>query len=190
MGLAAAANAKVAYRRAQEMTDLDKLTEDHGAALIRLEAQEKAGKKSQRAILIALVTALGSGGGVAVKSYFDYRAERDAIQADAEDEAEGDELDAVQWETQTEAIGALNLELEGRAKRLADLETRLAKAEVAIEFLTADQRWIRSTANKRVDRAPKAMPARRSIELPNYGDLKADPKRVQKRKAKILQSLD
>lgn len=171
------------------MSDLDQLTADHGATVERLDAQEKAHRKQRRAILIALVTALGGGMGTAAKAYFDYRAERDAIQADAYTEAEAAELGAVQWGESAGVLEAMDQELAERAKRIAELETRIAKAEVAIEFLTADQRWIRRTASNRVERAPP-MPARKRIEIPDYGELKPDPKRVQQRKAKILKSLD
>ncbi len=171
------------------MTDLDQLTADHGATIERLDAHEKAHRKQRRAILIALVTALGGGLGTSAKAYFDYRAERDAIQADAHDEATDAELEAVQWEESADVLKAIDRELADRAIRLAELETRIAKAEVAIEFLTADQRWIRRTASSRVDRAPP-MPARKHIEIPDYGELKPDPKRVQQRKARILDKLD
>lgn len=172
------------------MTDLDKLTADHGATVERLDAQEKAHRKQRRTILIALITALGGGMGTAAKAYFDYRAERDAIQAGAQAEATDAELDAVQWRESASVLKAIDQELAGRAGRIADLETRVAKAEVAIEFLTADQRWIRRTASSRVERSPPPTPARKPIELPDYGELRADPKRVQQRKAKILETLD
>ncbi len=172
------------------MTDLDQLTADHGATIERLDAHEKAHRKQRRAILIALVTALGTTGGTATKAYFDYRAEHDAIQADAQVEATGAELEAIQWEESTGALRAMDNELAERAERIAELETRIAKAEVAIEFLTADQRWIRRTASNRVERAPPPTPARKAIKLPDYGELKPDPKRVQQRKARILDKLD
>lgn len=171
------------------MSNLDQLTADHGATVERLDAQEKAHRKQRRTVLIALVTALGASGGTVAKSYFDYLSARDAIQAGAQAEAEAVELGAVQWGESAGVLEAMDQELAERAKRIADLETRIAKAEVAIEFLTADQRWIRRTASSRVGRAPP-MPARKRIEIPDYGELKPDPKRVQQRKAKILKSLD
>lgn len=171
------------------MTDLAQLTVDHGATVERLDAQEKAHRKQRRTILIALVTALGGGTGTAAKAYFDYRAERDAIHADAHAEATDAELNAVQWEQSADVLKAIDRELEDRAIRLAELETRIAKAEVAIEFLTADQRWIRRSASNRVERAPPT-PARKHIQIPDYGELKPDPRRVQQRKAKILKTLE
>jgi hypothetical protein len=166
---------------------LDRLTADHRDALGRLDAQEKAARKHKRGLLLALVTALGAGGGTAAKAYFDYRAERDAIQAEAHNEATGAELDAVQWTETAEALEAVDRELGDCVERSHELDRRVSKLEVAIEFLTDDQRWIRRQAD-RVERAPA--PSRKGIELPAYGDLEADPQRVEQRKAKILQTKD
>lgn len=170
------------------MTDLAKLTADHGATVERLDAQERAHRKQRRTVVIALVTALGATGGTATKAFFDYLAKRDAIHAGAQAEATGAELDAVRWEEAGRALKAMDDELEERAKLIAGLETRIAKTEVAIEFLTADQRWIRRTASSRVERSAPPMPARKRIGLMDYGDLRADPERVQRRKAKILET--
>ena len=171
------------------MSDLARLTADHGATVERLDAQERAHRKQRRTVVIALVTALGTTGGTGAKAYFDYRAERDAIEADAQADATDAELGAVQWGESVAVLKAIDQELADRAERIAELETRIAKTEVAIEFLTADQRWIRRTASNRIERAPPATPARKVIRLPEYGQLKADPRRVQQRKAKILETL-
>ncbi len=128
------------------MTDLDQLTADHGATIERLDAHEKAHRKQRRAILIALVTAFGGGVGTSAKAYFDYRAERDAIQADAQVEATGAELEAIQWEESSGALRAMDHELAERAERIAELETRIAKAEVAIELDPRQARRLDPTA--------------------------------------------
>ncbi len=169
---------------------LEKLTADHRETLGRLEAQERQSKRSGRWLATALVTALGTGGATLGKHWLDYRQERRRVELRAGSEAKSAELGAVQWDEAAGALEAMDQELTERAGRLSELETRIARAEVAIDFLTADQRWIRRTADRRVGDMPHLEPVRKSIRLPAFGELEADPERVQQRKAKILETLD
>lgn len=145
-------------------------------------------KSSRRWIVTAVVTALGSGAGTVAKAILDHAEAGRLAELEAEARARAAELEATRWTEAAAALEAVDRELAARAARLAELETRLARAEVAIDFLTADQRWIRRVAEDRADPAEPA--SREAIRLPAYGELEPDPDRVQQRKVKILKSLE
>lgn len=172
------------------MSDLETLTANHREALERLEVQERARKKHGRTLAVAMVTALGGGAGTAAKAYFDYQTDRAAMVTEAEERATEDEIEAVHWGKASDALEALDEALTGCVERSHELDRRLSKAEVAIDFLTSDQRWIRRSAAERVDRTPLPTPARKRLALPKYGELEPDPERVQQRAAEILEDLE
>lgn len=158
--------------------EIQRLTTGHAEALERLELAEAKSKRATRWIAGALITALATAGGSVGKHYLDLRENRRELDAVAGTAAAAEATADHRWTELDRALGGLRGELTECIKQAAINAT-------AIDFLTADQRWIRRTATSRVEARPAR--AARAVDL---ADLHAPAEAVRRKKAEILDTLD
>ena len=157
--------------------EIERLTQDHNAALERLHCAERKAKRASRWIAGAVITALATAGAGVVKHYLDLRESRRELEAVAGTTAVTEANADHRWHKLDETLTAIR-------DQLAEVSKQAAINATAIEYLTADQRWIRDRAVRRFGNGPK----RRNG--PNLADLEAPPEAVQAKKAAILDALE
>ena len=164
----------------------ERLTSDHRVTLQRLDVQEKRHRKTKWAVVSAIGLAVVTAGGTGWKQYVNHLDRKVQLEAEAQGAAENELLDESQWEQIRGLFKDVDKGLQELNQAVGECDRQSAVNATAIDFLTADQRWIRRSAEAK---APKPMRASRKLAIPSYAAVQqtVDPAAVEKRKAEKLE---